>query len=799
MSELTESSASPSPSNPTSLRETYVGYKTGKKILSSTEIQDQGTQGPTLESGPSITDQEDPTIFTTDRRFLPTTDLSYCYEGTDDIYQPKPVWHYPHSSIPWLIHDRSRRKAKPHTAGNTSSREDNTTPNRSNQIQHKDYQLVPASSGSYPQIRLSADPGSYWFLLIRSPQTTDLLAPSLNLKASLYIHWPLLVSVSTAKHASTAVGFNIPNQGQSPPTSGLVDSKLKTPPIWESKEEFLGTPQAYQATTKRWIERLLVLINFHWSCSAKGSLPKRREHCFSASCKGAEEKRELYIKTCWPSDSWAQLEQRRVKEAGEHTFQVLFISGFRVPASRSQIPGHGSKVLDPGPGSPATHLTWREDSRQSDGSFSDIQEALRVAHPRGSREQPEEVTKRHRQKENIYRSSCARALVPWSLQALKDKSTGPPREVASTPQQRSPFLQGPVTGLRIMYPADECQSSLKHQQIHLCRTLHHWEKPTSRTWKYSSRSRSIIWKNDSPPGSNTVQASSDSYEAPALTSASILNTREFAYCISSATCMDQYINSCFSRHGKQRKPGTWVSKPTPAPSKTDSGFLQKAECNMGTRYLWVLNKFLQNLEKVNLQVLYNPRAQQRPQGLKETSGSHTAYESRSNLRVQNDFRVLNTTSGSRGTAGFYTNNLGRSFPWRHVPILLLLLILLSGIHLHGLYDFGRVLPKEFCAIFGARDSLFIEKANTNCPGDKTAPFAPFRCNRPQLLFLSFGLSEKSGPMHHPESLFQQPRPTDPWWFMSRSHQPIIAHDPSTPAQTITLHRAELRWPPTVPS
>ncbi|KAF3598520.1 hypothetical protein F2Q69_00036241 [Brassica cretica] len=42
MSKLTEASASPSPSNPTSLRETYVGYKTGKQILSSTEIQDQG-------------------------------------------------------------------------------------------------------------------------------------------------------------------------------------------------------------------------------------------------------------------------------------------------------------------------------------------------------------------------------------------------------------------------------------------------------------------------------------------------------------------------------------------------------------------------------------------------------------------------------------------------------------------------------------------------------------------------------------------------------------------------------------
>ena len=44
MSKLTEASASPSTSNPTSLTETYVGYKTGKQILSSTEIQDQGPE-----------------------------------------------------------------------------------------------------------------------------------------------------------------------------------------------------------------------------------------------------------------------------------------------------------------------------------------------------------------------------------------------------------------------------------------------------------------------------------------------------------------------------------------------------------------------------------------------------------------------------------------------------------------------------------------------------------------------------------------------------------------------------------
>ncbi|KAF3582323.1 hypothetical protein DY000_02030677 [Brassica cretica] len=71
--------------------------------------------------------------------------------------------------------------------------------------------------------------------------------------------------------------------------------------------------------------------------------------------------------------------------------------------------------------------------------------------------------------------------------------------------------------------------------------------------------------------------------------------------------------------------------------------------------LRVLNKFLQDLEKVNLQVFYNPRAQQRPHGLKEPPGSQTTFESRSNLRVQNDLRVLNTTSGSRGTSGFPIN------------------------------------------------------------------------------------------------------------------------------------------------
>ncbi|WZY99218.1 hypothetical protein YC2023_071547 [Brassica napus] len=120
-----------------------------------------------------------------------------------------------------------------------------------------------------------------------------------------------------------------------------------------------------------WIERLLVLINFHWSCSAKRSLPKRREHCFSASCKGAEEKRELYIKTCLPSDSLVQLEQRRLKEAEEHTFQLLFISGsgFQLPGPRSQVPDPRSRIQVPGLRLPALlggEIQWLHEKASSD-------------------------------------------------------------------------------------------------------------------------------------------------------------------------------------------------------------------------------------------------------------------------------------------------------------------------------------------------------------------------------------------------------------------------------------------------
>ncbi|KAF2595607.1 hypothetical protein F2Q68_00009753 [Brassica cretica] len=80
--------------------------------------------------------------------------------------------HYIHSFRifqPQPSRGKKRRiltRSKPHTAGNTSSREDNTTLNRNFQ-----QSLVPTDSVSYPQIRLSAIPGSCWFRVLSSDQT----------------------------------------------------------------------------------------------------------------------------------------------------------------------------------------------------------------------------------------------------------------------------------------------------------------------------------------------------------------------------------------------------------------------------------------------------------------------------------------------------------------------------------------------------------------------------------------------------------------------------------------------------
>ncbi|KAH0898502.1 LOW QUALITY PROTEIN: hypothetical protein HID58_048070 [Brassica napus] len=303
------------------------------------------------------------------------------------IYQPQPS------------RGKKRRiltRFKPHTAGNTSSREDNTTLNRSNKIQHRNYQMVPTSSCWFRVLSSHQTFCSPWFLLVpglilrsdpRSLRICRLQVSTSKPASTFFGHcW---CRVSTAKHASTTVGFNIPNQGQSPPTSGS---------------------QAVDATDA---SRLIIP-------------PHMR------------------------------------KMQGSQAEHNIFRPGLQL----GRIPKTGG-VIRRAPGNTAGPL-------QTPGETQDmcLSKSPRL-HPSTSCKKRKFPVKGSRIRQSTRKSSCARALVPRSLQ---DKSTGPPREVASTPQQRSPFLQGPVTGLRTLYPADERQSSLKHQQVHLRRTLHHWEK-----------------------------------------------------------------------------------------------------------------------------------------------------------------------------------------------------------------------------------------------------------------------------------------------------------------------------------
>ncbi|WZZ70552.1 hypothetical protein YC2023_081922 [Brassica napus] len=155
---------------------------------------------------------------------------------------------------------------------------------------------------------------------------------------------------------------------------------------------------------------------------------------------------------------------------------------------------------------------------------------------------------------------------------------------------------------------------------------------------------------------------------------------------------------CFSRRGKQRKPGTWVITPTPAPSKTwpaserqnakseqvpgvvlprkaeygpcntkYSGFLRTPSLKITSRLLDQNPRVIKNLwipmESPGPEKISGPRkgkppgsyitpGSKRPPGLEEPPGSQATSES----RATSGFK---TTSGSRATSGFKTTSGSR--------------------------------------------------------------------------------------------------------------------------------------------
>ncbi|WZY86733.1 hypothetical protein YC2023_033117 [Brassica napus] len=135
-------------------------------VVRTINYRSGGIQGPTLESGPSIADPKVHAIFTTDRQRRSSNMLrddgdrrKRRYIHSFRIFQPQP--------------SRGKRRiltrSKPHKAGNTSSREENTTLNKSNKTQHRNYQLVPTSSYWFWVLSSDQTFCSPWFLLVPGP------------------------------------------------------------------------------------------------------------------------------------------------------------------------------------------------------------------------------------------------------------------------------------------------------------------------------------------------------------------------------------------------------------------------------------------------------------------------------------------------------------------------------------------------------------------------------------------------------------------------------------------------------
>ncbi|KAH0873504.1 hypothetical protein HID58_070866 [Brassica napus] len=294
-------------------------------------------------------------------------------------------------------------RSKPHTAENTSSRKANTTLNR--RITNW-FLLVPAGSGSYPQIRLSAVPDSCWFRVLSSDQTS--CSP-----------WSLLVPGPILK--SDFLQSLIPaGSGSYPQIRSPQSSDLPVPGSGSSlhnKSQQPSDPMGgshHQAIPRR-----------HPYFQTHNSASYGKDARFSS---GTQHFPPGFT-------TWTNSKDMRTPT----TLLPLF------SATNPDIPLKEIKAFYP---------------LQTPGETQDpcLSKSPRL-HPSTSCKKQKFPVKESKIRQSTRKSSCARALVPRSLQVLKDKSTGPPREVASTPQQRSPFLQGPVTGLRTLYPADESSPS----------------------------------------------------------------------------------------------------------------------------------------------------------------------------------------------------------------------------------------------------------------------------------------------------------------------------------------------------
>ncbi|KAH0878460.1 LOW QUALITY PROTEIN: hypothetical protein HID58_065854 [Brassica napus] len=372
--------------------------------------------------------------------------------------------------------------SKPHTAGNTSSREDNTALNRSNKIQHRDYKLtscspwfllipgpilrsdflqsmgailrshflqflVPADSGSYPQIRLSAVPGSYWFRVLSSDQTFCspwfLLIPGPILRSHFL---QFMVPADSGSYPQIRLSA-VPGSCWFHALSAVHDQTFCSP--W-----FLLVPGPILRSDPRSL----------WICRFR--VPKQSQ------C----------LQLLTPAGSGSSLHNKSQQHSDPMGAAITAVDD--IHTSILITPPHMRKMQ----GSQAGHNIFRPGLQ-----FGQILKTGGVK-SNGS-------TKKHAPTTLLPLFPATNADIPpkeikafYPLQETQDPCLSKsPRLHPSTSCKKRKFpvkdeyhqiLMGQsisskeLLGLRTMHPADECRSSLKHQQVHLRRTLRHWEKPT---------------------------------------------------------------------------------------------------------------------------------------------------------------------------------------------------------------------------------------------------------------------------------------------------------------------------------
>ncbi|KAH0880093.1 hypothetical protein HID58_067487, partial [Brassica napus] len=340
--------------------------------------------------------------------------------------------HYIHSFRifqPQPSRGKKRRiltRSKPHTARNTSSREANTTLNRSNKIQHMNYQLVPT--------------GSCWLWVLSSDQT--FCSP-----------WLLLVSGPILRSDFL--------QSLVPAGSGSYPQIRLPAVLGHCWFRVLPSDQTFCSP---------------WFLLVRGPILRSDPRSLRI-CQFRVPTQSRCVQLLTPTGSGSSLQNNSQQPSDPMGAAIIKQALDDIHTSRLTTPPHMGKMQ----GSQAGHNIFRPDRRSQKKSSWKYHRRTRqplrgLLPPTNSRRNLGSVPLQVSKAAPLDKFEGVKNTAVYK----EDKSTGPPREVASTPKQRSPFLQGPVTGLRTLYPADECQSSLKHQQVHLCRTLHHWEKPTRK-------------------------------------------------------------------------------------------------------------------------------------------------------------------------------------------------------------------------------------------------------------------------------------------------------------------------------